>query len=80
VNDLRYFLVAYDPVEEVTLAMDEFWSEEEAESAYLDAERLYRDHPNAQVLLFSAESLESLAKTHPHYFSTEKERAPLVGA
>ena len=79
-NDLRYFLVAYDPVEEVTLRLDEFRSEGEAESSYVDAEREYRDHPSAQVLLFSAESLESLAKTHPHYFSDEKDRAPLVGA
>lgn len=68
VSDLRYFLVVYDPRGEDLVDLKEFRDQEEAGAAYFAAEKAH-DGDGIQVLLFDADSIESIKRTHPHYFS-----------
>ena len=77
--ELRYFLSWYDARSEETVRREEFDREDEAAAAYAKAERAYAGE-DIQVLMFTGDSWGSLETTHPHYFTREDERTPLVGA
>lgn len=66
-GDLVYFLIVYDTATEDIVALREFGRASDAEAAYFAAEREYRDD-QLQVVLFGADSIDSVRATHPHYF------------
>jgi hypothetical protein len=66
-GDLIYFLIVYNTASEDILQLAEFGRPSEAEAAYFAAEREYRDD-QLQVVLFGADSIDSVRATHPHYF------------
>ena len=74
-NDLKYFLLVYELSAGDLLAVTEFDSQAEAEAAYVAAER---EHPasDIQVLLFAADSIDTVKQTHPHYFEQASETGP----
>jgi hypothetical protein len=69
-GDLVYFLIIYDTATEDIVALKEFSRASDAEAAYFAAEREYRDD-QLQVVLFGADSIDSVRATHPHYFREE---------
>lgn len=57
----------YDSASEDIVALEEFGGASDAEAAYFAAEREYTDD-QVQVVLFGADSIDSVRATHPHYF------------
>lgn len=65
--DLVYFLVVYDTGTEDIISLREFGRAPDAEAEYFAAEREHRND-QVQVVLFGADSIDSVRATHPHYF------------
>jgi hypothetical protein len=73
---MRYYLIVYRPSSEELIETKEFVDEEAAQRAYVAAERANREDA-LRVLLFAADSLETVKQTHPHYFAAAgRETAP----
>jgi hypothetical protein len=47
-----------------------------AAKAFSEAERQHRDRPDLKVVLLAAESVDSIKKTHPHYFNETSDDDP----
>lgn len=65
---IQYFLITYDAQGEKIVSVADFTDGIEAERAYSVAER-EQGRNGYQVVLFSADSIESVKVTHPHYFT-----------
>lgn len=65
---IQYFLITYDAQGEKIVSVADFVDGIEAERAYSVAER-EQGSSGYQVVLFSADSIESVKMTHPHYFA-----------
>jgi hypothetical protein len=61
----------YDAKEGRLISQDTFHDVSEAMGAFAKSEWEYRDP--FQVLLFSADSIETVRSTHPHYFTEDDE-------
>lgn len=72
-KDLRHYLVVYR-VREGRVEIDEFdhHSYENALDAYQSTETAYRDEPDVEVVLLSADSPESLMATHGRFFDESR--------
>jgi hypothetical protein len=66
-NDLRHFLIVYDARAQKLIDCVDFDQLNTAERAYAEAEEDHRG-TDVQVVLFSADSIETIKRTHPHYF------------
>jgi hypothetical protein len=62
-----YFLIVFDPQSEELLRMTEFSDAGEAGAARRATEDEFQNTA-IQVVMFAARSLDSVKKTHPHYF------------
>jgi len=68
-KDLRHFLVTYRVAEgEATVVEYANDCYDEALDAYRAAEEAHRDEPEVEVVLLSADSVESLMATHGRFF------------
>lgn len=68
---MQHFLLIYDHAEQ--RLRDEprrFDADEifEATGAYQDAEQRFRDQPQIEIVLIGADSIETIERTHGHYF------------
>jgi hypothetical protein len=72
-KDLRHFLVVYH-VAESQVELTEFsWERyEEALDAYREAEDAHRDEPAVEVVLLSADSMDTLMATHGRFFQQSR--------
>lgn len=66
---LVYFLIAYNTATEHRQSMEEYLHADVAMRDFAALEAEYRDSEDVQVLLLTADSLETLKSTHPHYFA-----------
>lgn len=67
-DDIKHFLVIYDIAGRET-EVHEFGADYEgAQAAYGEAERAARGRANLDIVLLSADSLETLKRTHSSYF------------
>lgn len=68
---MQHFLLIYDHNEQ-RLRDDprRFGGDEtdEATGAYQDAEQRYHDQPQIEIVLIGADSIETIERTHGHYF------------
>ena len=83
-DDIKHFLVTYD-IEIGRAEVAQLGTDYEAAlRAYDEAEHNTRDRPEIDVVLLSADSLETIKRTHSSYFdgreSAEKRLADAVGA
>lgn len=76
---LHYFLIAYDTETGELVMSQEFARAAEAEEAYVAAESEHRG-TSVQVVLFGSDSLETLARTHPHYFERGRRKPSTAAA
>ncbi|MFY9265702.1 MAG: hypothetical protein WAO61_09800 [Solirubrobacterales bacterium] len=69
--DIQHFLVTYD-VSDGSVSIREFGPDYEAAvAAYGELEEELRDDSKFEVVLLSADSIETLKRTHSSYFGTE---------
>jgi len=68
-DDIKHFLVTRDVTRRKTTVV-EFGDYEAAQHAYQEAEQKARGHRDLDVVLLSADSLETVKHTHSSYFET----------
>jgi hypothetical protein len=72
--DIKHFLVIYDIAAGEANVDDSFSSDYDAAlEAYAQAEETYRGRGDIEVVLLSADSIETIKKTHSSYFRTRDE-------
>jgi hypothetical protein len=66
---LNHFLLLYDTKQQALIDALEFGENAEAAAAaYADKEKACRNRDDIEIVLLGADSLDTLRKTHPHYF------------
>jgi hypothetical protein len=71
--DIQHFLVIYD-ITGRDAHVDRYGHDYDAAiDAYAKAEQLYRGRGDVEVVLLSADSIETIKKTHSSYFSTREQ-------
>ncbi len=68
--DIKHFLVTRDVTRGKTTVV-EFDDYDAAQHAYQEAEQQARGHADLDVVLLSAESRETIERTHSSYFETK---------
>jgi hypothetical protein len=68
---VRHFLLIYNHLDRKLVSQSEFDSDnsEAATTAYQNAEREYQDVSDVEIVLVGADSIETIVRTHGHYFS-----------
>jgi hypothetical protein len=74
---MKYFLLVYDQRSGLIEPPREFpgSSVSSALEQRFELERSYRDHPDIEVVVLSAQSTEDLKRTHARYFKSVRELA-----
>ena len=65
----RQFLIVFDTTAGRIVEETSFAESDDAMAVFSETERKHAQDQHLQVLLFTADSLESVKSTHPHYFS-----------
>lgn len=68
-----HFLLAYSHKEQRLVMQEEFNDSRRATKAYADAESKLSADSNYEVVLIGSDSIETIMKTHGHYFSNERD-------
>jgi diadenosine tetraphosphate (Ap4A) HIT family hydrolase len=68
-----HFLLVYSHKEQKLLAQDEFKDSTRATRAYAEAERKHANESDYEIVLIGSDSINTVMKTHGHYFSGESE-------
>jgi hypothetical protein len=71
-DEIQHFLVCYDPDTDDVLVESFGTDYEAAQQAYAEAEQANGIDAKLDVVLLSADSLETIKQTHSSYFSTGK--------
>jgi hypothetical protein len=64
-----HFLLAYSHAEQKLVSQEEFSDSKRATKAYAEAEAQHKDDSNYEIVLIGSDSIETIMKTHGHYFS-----------
>jgi hypothetical protein len=69
---MLHYLLIFDHNDERLIDTREFSKDEcvEATDAYQEAEARYRDDRNIEIVLIGADSLDTIKRTHGHYFGS----------
>ncbi|MDP1711281.1 MAG: hypothetical protein Q8K86_02340 [Candidatus Nanopelagicaceae bacterium] len=67
-SDLIHFLLVFNRTSGELVSIDKFEDQDLAISALSLLERSHEDDDQIEVVLISADSVETLKKTHGHYF------------
>ncbi len=67
-SQLCHFLLAYDHDQQLLIEQREFNDGDEAAAAYTVAEQKYRERQRIEIVLVGADSIETIMRTHGHYF------------
>lgn len=72
---LRHFLLIYDlNAGHLIKAEDLGTDADSATQTYSDCEAEYRDRDGFEIVLVGADSIETIKKTHSHYFDLDDEQ------
>lgn len=66
-----HFLLVYSHREHKLVSQDEFKDSVKAVAAYGVAERANRDNDDYEIVLVGSDSIETIMKTHGHYFAND---------
>jgi len=78
---LRHFLLVYDLKAQRLVSQRDFEDGVEAAAAYAALEREYQGRDDFEVVLVGADSIETIRRTHAHYFDRTESASPyLAGA
>lgn len=64
-----HFLLVYDARARRLISSQDFADADVASAAYARAEREHIDEPDIEIVLVGADSIETIRKTHGHYFA-----------
>jgi hypothetical protein len=65
----KYFILTYR-LDTQEVEVEDFGADDEtAAAAYSEREHAHRDDPMVEVVMVGADSLETVRKTHSHYFA-----------
>lgn len=80
-DEIKHFLVAFDPATGDTTVREFGTDYDAAQAAYAEAEESNRFESGLDIVLLSADSLETIEQTHSSYFGGEGDplRALLPG-
>jgi hypothetical protein len=67
-KDMVHFLLVFDHAQERLLDKQQFHDTEAASAAYSAMESKHRGSDNLEIVLVGADSIETIYKTHGHYF------------
>lgn len=68
-----HFLLAYSHEDQRLVMQEEFSDSKRATKAYADAEAKHVGDSNFEIVLIGSDSIETIMKTHGHYFHSETE-------
>jgi hypothetical protein len=71
-SEIKHFLVVYDIRAGRADVRPYDTDYDAAQEAYADLEKDTRDDPNVDVVLLSADSLDTVKRTHSSYFETRE--------
>ena len=63
-----HFLLVYDHKQQRLVARHEFSNGAAAASAYAELEAQHRDERDLEIVLVGADSIDTIMRTHGHYF------------
>ncbi|MGX9348115.1 hypothetical protein [Microbacterium sp. KNMS] len=66
-----HFLLAYSHKEQKLVSQYEFSDAKRATKAYADAEAKHQNDSDYEIVLIGSDSIETIMKTHGHYFASE---------
>ncbi len=73
-DEIKHFLVSYDLATGKTKVESFRTDYDSAQTAYAEAERENADDEKLDIVLLSADSLETIKQTHSSYFSGDSRR------
>ncbi len=68
-SELIHFLLVFNRATGELVSIDQFKEQDQATSALSSVERSHEDEDQIEVVLISADSVDTLKKTHGHYFT-----------
>jgi hypothetical protein len=71
-NDIKHFLIVYDIAGRRADVRAFDTDYDTAQAAYAQLEQQTQGDPNVDVVLLSADSLETVKRTHSSYFDTQE--------
>jgi hypothetical protein len=71
-DEIKHFLVAFNPATGKTEVKDFGSDYDAAQAAYAEAERANADEERLDIVLLSADSLETIKQTHSSYFNGKR--------
>jgi hypothetical protein len=78
---LQHFLLVYDLGAQHLIKQQEFDDGDEAATAYAALEREFQGRDDLEIVLVGADSIETIRRTHEHYFDAVGTASPyLAGA
>ena len=78
-TSMCHFLLAYDHDLQKLIEQDEFADGVVAARAYTKMERVYRGQSRFEIVLVGADNIETIMKTHGHYFAASDASQFLAG-
>ncbi|HMJ72351.1 MAG TPA: hypothetical protein VK471_03185 [Solirubrobacterales bacterium] len=77
---LQHFLLVYDLVAQRLIKQQEFDEGDEAAAAYAALEREYKGREDLEIVLVGADSIETIKRTHAHYFDAVEAVSPFLAS
>ena len=76
----QHFLLVYDLTQHRLVRQETFDDGDAAGAAYAELEAEYRDRRDLEIVLVGADSIETIKRTHAHYFDEASDSLYLAGA
>jgi hypothetical protein len=77
---LRHFLLVYDLAAQRLIKQQEFSDGNEAAAAYAALEGDYKGREDFEIVLVGADSIETIKRTHAHYFDAVGTGSPFLAS
>lgn len=77
---LQHFLLVYDFGAQRLVSQKEFGDGNEAATAYAALESKYRGRDDLEIVLVGADSIETIKRTHAHYFDAVEADSPFLAS
>lgn len=78
-KDIRHFLVIFDSVAD-SVEVEKFGTDyDAAQDAYSKAEQAHQGDPRYDIVLLSADSLDTIKRTHSSYFGSSRRNELILG-
>jgi len=77
---LQHFLLVYDLVSQRLIKQEEFSDGDVAAVAYAALEREYKGREDLEIVLVGADSIETIKRTHAHYFDAVGTASPYLAS